>query len=362
MAISPTFGKSGIDSKPYGKTPDGKEVTIYHLTNKNGVKCSILDYGGIVASLEVPDREGKMADVVLGCKDLESYMKDSPYFGCITGRYCNRIANGKFSLKGKEYKLANNNGDHCLHGGNKGFDKQIWKAEASVKEEQPILTLKRRSPDMEEGFPGNLDVTVTYTLTNDNALRIDYDATTDKPTVVNLTNHSYFNLAGHDCGNSILAHQLKFNCDQFTPTNSTGIPTGELRNVKGTPFDFSSFQALGERIGKETEQLKFGIGYDHNYVINGKPGELLLAAQVLEPVSGRMLEVHSTDAGIQLYTGNYLDGSFKGKDEAVYEHRFGFCLEDQRFPDSPNQEKFPTATLERVEKYKKTTIYKFSTQ
>ena len=352
-------GAPSISNKSFGDL-DGKPVTQYTLTNAAGLSADILDLGGIVARLSVPDRDGKMADVVLGCKDVASYMEDSPYFGCITGRYANRIAKGKFTLDGKTYSLATNNDVNHLHGGEVGFNKKIWTAKATVTDGTPTLTLSYDSPDGEEGYPGTLKSVVTYSLTKDNGLKIQYQATTDKATVLNLTHHGYWNLAGHDSGKTVLDHELQLMCDAFTPTDATAIPTGEIRKVAGTPFDFTAPHKIGERIEAKDEQITFGKGYDHNYVINGDAGKLRLVARVHEPTGGRIMEMLSDDHGVQFYTGNFLDGSFTGKDGQVYQQRQGFCLECQRHPDTPNQPTFPTATLKPGETYNKTTIYKFS--
>ena len=352
--------KMSITEKPFGKTEDGTEVTLYTLKNESGMTVSITNYGGIVTSIVVPDRNGKPGDVACGYDSVEDYIAGSPYFGCITGRYANRIAKGKFSLDGKEYTLAVNNGPNHLHGGEKGFDKKVWKATPKSTEKAVSLKLTYTSPDGEEGYPGNLDCTVTYSVPKDqNALRISYKATTDKATPVNLTNHTYFNLAGHGAGTH-LKHSVMINADKFTPTDETGIPTGELAAVKDTPFDFTKPHKIGARIEAEHEQIKFGKGYDHNWVINQeKPGEMTLAARVVEPTSGRVLEVRTTEPGIQFYTGNYLDGSNVGKSDKKYEHRYAFCLETQKYPDSPNQKGFPSSILKPGETYKQVCVYKF---
>ena len=341
---------------------EGKPVSQYTLTNANGVTAEILDLGGIVSRLRVPDRDGKMGDVVFGCKDVASYMEDSPYFGCITGRYANRIAKGKFTLDGKTYTLAVNNGPNHLHGGEVGFNKKIWKAAATVESGVPTLKLEYVSPDGEEGYPGSLSTVVTYSLTEDNGLKIHYKATTDKATVINLTHHGYWNLSGHDSGKTILDHELQLHCDAFTPTDETAIPLGEIRKVAGTPFDFTKSHRIGARIGAENQQITYGKGYDHNFVINGEAGTLRPVAKVFDPASGRVMEVLSSDHGVQLYTGNFLDGSFEGKDGQTYQARQGLCLECQRHPDSPNQPGFPSAVLKPGETYEKTTVYRFSTQ
>ena len=348
-----------IQKEIFGKTQQGVQVDLYTLTNANGVVAKITNYGAIVVSLEVPDRKGKMADVVLGYDTLAEYIKDTPYFGAIVGRYGNRIAKGKFTLDGVEYKLATNNGENHLHGGIVGFDKVVWDAEPIKQADAVGLKLTYLSKDGEEGYPGNLTSTVCYYLTNDNELKIEYKATTDKATPINLTHHSYFNLAGQGTCD-ILAHQLMINADRFTPVDATLIPTGELRAVKGTTFDFTKPTPIGDRIDQDDEQLKFGKGYDHNFVLNSSDGSLALAARVTEPTSGRIMEVYTTEPGIQFYSGNFLDGSNVGKGGKVYKHRYGFCLETQHFPDSPNKPDFPSVTLKPGEKYTCTTVYKFS--
>lgn len=350
-----------LEKQPFGTTEDGTAIDRYTLSNANGMKVQITNYGGIVTSILVPDKNGKLADVVLGYNNLAGYLKNNPYFGCIVGRYGNRIARGKFKIDDKEYSLATNNGPNHLHGGIKGFDKVVWTAKEIRSQENVGLELSYRSNDGEEGYPGNLAVTVAYTLTNDNALRIDYQATTDQPTICNLTNHSYFNLK--DAGATpILDHELLLDADYFTPVDSTLIPTGKLQPVEGTPFDFRTPTAIGARIDAEDEQIRFGRGYDHNFVLNGQPGTLRRVGKLSEPTSGRVLEVWTTEPGIQFYSGNFLDGSITGKNGTVYQFRHGLCLETQHYPDSPNQPDFPTTILKPGEKYQTTTIYKFSIQ
>ncbi len=351
-----------IEKAPFGKTKDGHAVDLYTLTNDKGANVKIATYGGTVVSINVPDKAGKLGDVALGFDNIPDYESKSPYFGCITGRYANRIAKGKFSIDGKEYILATNNGPNHLHGGEKGFDKCMWKANTVEEDDKVSLVLTYTSKDGEEGYPGTLSNKVTYTWDNDNALRIDYASTTDKPTVINLTNHTYFNLAGEGKGD-ILGHELTLNCDRYTPTDETAIPLGKLDPVKGTPFDFTKAHTIGKRINNDNQQLKWGKGYDHNFVINQKkPGELTLAATVHEPKSGRVLEVHTDQPGIQLYTGNFLDGSFSGKSGKPYKYRNAFCLETQVYPDSPNQKGFPNAVLRPGKKYSHVCIYKFATK
>ena len=348
--------KLQIKKEPFGRTTDQEEVDLYTLSNSKGVEVRIMTYGGTVVSLKVPDRGGKLGDVVLGYDDLEGYLKNNPYFGSIIGRYANRIAKGRFSLNGRQYVLAQNNGENHLHGGIKGFDKVVWKATEVQGSDSVGLSLSYVSKDGEEGYPGNLSVTVVYTLTENNDLRIDYSATTDQDTVVNLSHHSYFNLAGDG---SILNHSLMINADRFTPVDKTLIPTGELRSVKGTPMDFTRSTAVGGRIDQSYEQLTLGGGYDHNWVLNRSGRGLSLAARLTEPTSGRTMEVFTTEPGIQFYTGNFLDGSITGKGGRVYNKRHGLCLETQHFPDSPNKSKFPSTVLKRGQSFASTTVYRF---
>ena len=355
------FGGMKADSvkkEDFGKA-DGRTVEIYTLTNRRGVEAKIITYGGAVVSLKVPDRKGKLEDVVLGYDHLDDYLKGTSYFGALIGRYGNRIGNGRFTLNGIEYKLATNNGANHLHGGPKGFDKVIWTAKPLEVKNGVALALTYLSRDGEEGYPGNLSLAVTYTVTDNNELKISYSATTDKDTIVNLTHHSYFNLAGHTSGD-ILNHQLMIDADRFTPNDAGSIPTGELRSVKGTPFDFTKATAIGERIGNDDEQIKFGKGYDHNWVLNGKMGTLRPVAKVFEPTTGRVLEVWTTEPGLQFYSGNFLDGSQIGKGGKAYQRRSGLCLESQHYPDSPNKPAFPSTILRKGSKYQTTTIYKFS--
>jgi aldose 1-epimerase len=351
--------KASIKKQPFGRTDDGHKVDLYTLTNANGLVARITNYGGTVTELWVPDRNGKPGDILLGFDNLKDYEEKSPYFGCIIGRYGNRIGNAEFTLDGKEYKLAANDGKNTLHGGNKGFDKVVWDAKPIMTANGPALKLHYLSKDMEEGYPGNLDVTVTYTLTNDNELKIDYMATTDKPTVCNLTNHNYYNLDGQGNGD-ILGQILMINADHYTPVDSGLIPTGVIAPVKGTPFDFTKPTAIGARINNDNTQLKYGKGYDHNWVLNKKDEEMSLAATVYAPQTGRVLTIYTNEPGIQFYSGNFLDGTITGKDGKVYKHRYAFCLETQHFPDSPNKPNFPSTTLRPGETYKTTTINKFS--
>jgi len=351
-----------VTKQDYGKTSTGEFVYLYTLQNSHGLEAKITNYGGILVSLKVPDRNGRFGDVVLGFNDLESYLtKNDPYMGALIGRYGNRIAKGRFTLDGVEYKLAVNNGENHLHGGLKGFDKVVWTGREIKTGTSPAVALTYLSKDGEEGYPGNLSVRVVYTLTNENELKIEYTATTDKDTVLNLTHHSYFNLAGEGNGD-ILNHLVSINAKQFVPTDAGSIPTGELKNVAGTPFDFLNPTAIGARINQDDEQLKFGNGYDHTWVIDGKPGTMRVAATAYEPTSGRIMRVLTTEPGMQFYTGNFLNGTLTGKSGKVYARRTGFCFETQHYPDSPNQPSFPTTTLKKGQTYKSTTIYRFSTK
>jgi aldose 1-epimerase len=345
----------GIQKQAFGRLADGKEADLYTLTNAKGMEVKITNFGGNVVSVLAPDKNGKTADVVMGYDSLKGYEANPTFFGSIIGRYANRIAGGSFKLEGKTVRLPQNDGSNYLHG---NFHKALWQAREIPGTDSVGLELKYDSPDGELGFPGSLAATVVYTLNNQNELRIDYTATTDKATVVNLTNHSYFNLAGEGSGD-ILGHELRIFADQMTPVNDKLIPTGELKAVVGTPFDFTSSHAIGERIGEKNQQLEFGKGYDHNFVLNPQGQGLFLAARAEEPASGRVLEVLTTEPGIQFYCGNFLDG-IKGKGGKAYNYRTGFCLETQHFPDSPNQPSFPSTTLKPGEEYKTTTVYKFS--
>jgi aldose 1-epimerase len=349
---------TGVRKMTFGKTADGTAVDLFILTNANGMKAKVMTYGAILTELDVPDRDGKIADVVLGFDSLEGYLGKHPHFGATVGRVANRIAKGKFTLKGKTYTLAVNNGPNALHGGKKGFDKVVWKGEPLQEAGGPAVRFTYRSPDGEEGYPGNLTVTVTYTLTNDNGLKIDYRATTDKATPVNLTNHSYFNLAGPASGD-ILGHEVMLAADKYTPVDDTLIPTGEIKPVKGTPLDFTHSTKIGTRIG----QLKGDPGgYDHNFILNKDGKGLTRAARVDEPKTGRVLEMFTTEPAVQFYTGNFLDGSIRGRAGVVYKKQQGFCLEAQHYPDSVNHPNFPSIILEPGKTYTQTTIYKFSTK
>ena len=364
VAMSLAFGgpadkELGTKKMSFGKTRDGHAVDLYTLTNANGVVVTITNYGGTVVSLKTPDRHGKFADVVLGFDNLDGYLGDEPYFGALVGRYGNRIAKGRFTLDGHEYHLAQNNNGNSLHGGLKGFDKRVWTPKDISTKELPAIELTYLSKDGEEAYPGNLSMKVTYSLTPKNELKIDYTATTDKDTVLNLTNHSYFNLAGEGQGD-ILSHVMMINADRTTPVDATLIPTGELKSVAGTPFDFRKPTAIGARINDNDEQLNFGKGYDHNFVLNHKGSALSLSARVTEPSSGRVLEVLTAEPGLQFYTGNFLDGTIHGKGGKVYGRRAAFCMETQHFPDSPNHPKFPSTELKPGQKYHTVTIYRFS--
>jgi aldose 1-epimerase len=358
----------GADSKmqkqDFGKLSDGQSADLYTLANKHGMEVSITNFGAAVVSLKVPDKAGKSGDVVLGLNNAGEYQAGKAYFGAIVGRYGNRIAHGQFSLDGKTYTLAKNNGENSLHGGTVGFSGHLWSAKDVSSAAGQALELTYVSKDGEEGYPGNLTIHVTYSVpANENALKIEYAATTDKDTVLNPTNHSYFNLAGQGNGDN-LKHELVIHASRFTPVNSTLIPTGELKKVAGTPFDFTKQTAIGARIDANDEQLKFGKGYDHNWVLDKKAGSTgpALAVEVYEPTSGRVMNVLTTEPGVQFYTGNFLDGTVKGKEGKVYGYRSALCLETQHFPDSPNHKDFPTTELKPGQKFHSITIYKFSTK
>jgi len=348
--------------QPFGTTADGTQVFLYTLKNHSGMEAKITNYGGIVVSLRVPDKAGKFDDVVLGYESLAGYLKETPYFGALIGRYGNRIARGKFTLDGKEYSLATNNGKNHLHGGLRGFDKVVWTADQVETPAGPSLVLKYLSLDGEEGYPGNLRVQAIYTVTEANELAVEFSATTDKPTVVNLTHHSYFNLAGATSPTTILNHVMMIDADRFTPIDSDLIPTGELRDVAGTPMDFRNPTPIGARIDAANEQLRFGLGYDHNWVLNKKEPGMRLAARVEEPTTGRVLEVLTTEPGMQFYSGNFLNGTLTGKSGKVYVYRYGFCMEPQHFPDSPNKPAFPTVVLNPGQTYANRIMYRFLTE
>jgi len=361
-----TGSSAEIEKQDFGVTPNGDSVDLYTLTNDTGVTMQVTNYGGIITSLRVPDRDSNLEDVVLGFDSLACYTSDAyrsakPYFGALIGRYGNRIADGAFTLDGETYTLATNDGPNHLHGGHRGFDRVVWNAEPVARDDGVGLVLRYTSPDGEEGYPGRLDVEVTYTLTNDNEVAFDYRATTTEATPVNLTQHSYFNLDGHGDG-PILDHELMIDADRFTPVDSTLIPTGERRSVEGTPFDFREPTPIGARIDADNQQLEYGNGYDHNFVLANRPAApLRLAARVYEPDTGRLMTVRTTEPGMQFYSGNVLDGTLTGKGE-TYERRGGLALETQHFPDAPNQPEFPSTVLRPGEEYRTRTVYRFSTR
>jgi aldose 1-epimerase len=352
-----------VQSSPFGNTKDGQPITRYVLTNQKGIEAVVINYGATLQSLRVPDRSGKSEDIVLGYDDVTSYEDGKAFFGGTIGRYGNRIAAGQFTLDGTRFQVPKNDGPNSLHGGTIGFNKRVWTAVDRSTSNAQVLQLSYTSPDGEQGYPGTLQVSVTYTLLDEsNELRIDYSATTDKDTVLNLTNHSYFNLTGRPT-EKILDHQLTLHAAKFTPVDATLIPTGELRAVQGTPFDFATPTAIGARINQDNEQLKFGKGYDHNWVLDGKRGGgLAVAAEVFEPSSGRVLEVSTTEPGIQFYSGNFLDGTARGKGGVPYGYRTGLCLETQHYPDSPNHKDFPSTELKAGKTYHSTTVLRFSTR
>jgi aldose 1-epimerase len=343
---------------PFARTADDKLVDLITLRNRNGIEVKVLTYGGIIMSLKTPDKSGAIDDIVLGFDDLPSYETKSPYFGCIIGRYGNRIAKGKFSLEGTTYTLATNNPPNHLHGGNKGWDKVVWAFDTFNNAKGSGVILTHTSKDGDEGYPGTVKAKVTYTLNEQNQLIVDYEATTDKATVINLTQHSYFNLAGTKA-NDILGHELMLNAGQYTPVDATLIPTGQLTNVEGTPFDFRTSTAIGARIGATDKQIEYGKGYDHNWVLTRTGAGLSEAARVVEPITGRTMTIATTEPGIQFYSGNFLDGKLNGKGGRQYPHRAGFCLETQHYPDSPNHANFPSTTLKPGETYKSQTVFTF---
>jgi aldose 1-epimerase len=340
----------------FGMLPDGKEVSRFTLRNSRGIEVSVINYGGIITSLLVPDKNGVPDDVVLGYDSLTSYVKSSPYFGALIGRYGNRIGNGKFKIDGKEYSLPLNDGPNHLHGGIQGFDKVFWDVQAGA--DSTSLSLTYKSVDGEQGYPGNLDIVVRYSLTENNELKIDYKAVTDKKTIINLTQHSYFNLAGSK-SKTILEHDLMIAADAFLPVDKTLIPTGEVKKVEGTPFDFRQATKIGRRIEDKNEQLTYGRGYDHCWVLNNSDGTLRSVATLSDSLSGRVMEVYTTEPGLQFYSGNFLDGTLTGKGGARYNFRSGLCLETQHYPDSPNKKNFPNVFLSPGETYQSTTVYKF---
>lgn len=346
-----------IATTPFGKLPGGEAVTQYTLVNKNGVEMKVINYGAIITALKTPDKNGVLEDIVLGFDSLSSYLAGTPYFGAVVGRYGNRIANGKFTIDGTTYSVAQNNNGQHLHGGLVGYDKVFWNAEEVESAEGTALKLSYVSKDMEEGYPGNLTISVVYTLTDANELKIDYRAVTDKKTVVNLTQHSYFNLTGN-VKRDILDHEVVIHADKLVPVNKVLIPTGKLQDVTNTPFDFRTATKVGARINVKDEQLANGLGYDHCWVLSSSDS-LKLAASVYEPTSGRYMEVRTTEPGIQFYCGNFLDGTLVGKGGVTYKHRYGLCLETEHFPDSPNQATYPSVVLSPGEAYATTTIYTF---
>ena len=351
--------KPVVTRQPFGTAPNGHRVEVFTLTNASGMEVQVLTYGAIVKSIRVPDRRGQFADVVLGYDSMEGYATNPPYLGALVGRYANRVGNAQFTLDGKTYKLAANNNGNSLHGGLKGFDKVVWNAMPFEKYGDPGVVMTYGSPDGDEGYPGKLSMRVMFTLTQKNELTIDYTASTDKPTVINLTHHDYFNLAGEGSG-SALAHVLMINADQYSPVEANMIPLAQPASVAGTPFDFRKPTPIGARIDMDDPQLKIGSGYDHNFIINRKANDLVLAARVEEPNSGRVLEVRTTEPGVQLYSANHLD--LAGKSGHAYKKRDAFCLETQHFPDSPNKPSFPTTTLRPGEQFHSTTVYAFSTK
>ncbi len=358
-AADSTTQSASISETAFGNLPDGTAVSLYALRNTKGTEMLVTNYGGIITSIKTADRNGVIEDIVLGYDSLEGYIKAPSFFGALVGRYGNRIAKAKFTLDGKTYTLAANNGENHLHGGLKGFDKVVWQATPSTTPDGAVLKLTYLSKDMEEGYPGNLSVEVTYTLTNDNELKIAYQATTDNKTVVNLTNHSYFNLSGNT-RRDILGHTVSLAASKFLPVDAGLIPTGELKDVKGTPFDFTTPTVVGLRINNDDPQLKVGIGYDHCWVFDKEPNTLAPVATVYDSISGRHMEMYTTEPATQFYTGNFLNGKVTGKFNTVYNQRYGLCLETQHFPDSPNKPGFPTVVLNPGEVYKTETIYKFS--
>lgn len=350
-----------ISSSPFGKLPDGTEVSLFTLTNSKGMTMKVMNYGGVITSLTAPDKNGNLEDVVLGYDSLSGYLKSSPYFGALIGRYGNRIGKGKFSLEGKEYQLPQNNNGNNLHGGPNGFDKRFWNIEEYAVNNGAALKLTYVSKDLEEGFPGTLNTQVIYHLTDNNELKIFYEATTDKPTVINLTQHTYFNLSGNSKAD-ILQQELFLDADKFVPVDKTLIPTGELKNVSETPFDFKTPTAIGSRIDKKDQQLEFGLGYDHCWALNTNGDTSKVAATLHDPASGRVMSVKTSEPGIQFYSGNFLDGTITGKFNTVYKQRYGLCLETEHFPDSPNKKNFPPVVLKPGETYRTQTMYTFTTK
>jgi len=351
-----------VTQEAFGSTPAGETVELFSMTNANGIEIQVISYGGTIISLKTPDRDGNLGDIVLGYDNLQAYLDGSPYFGSIIGRYGNRIGGAEFTLDGEAHSLAANDGVNHLHGGTVGFDKVVWAGEPFENESGVGVMFRYTSPDGEEGYPGTLEMEVTYTLTPSDELLVDYMATTDQATPVNLTQHSYFSLK--DAGASdILGHELMIAADGFTPVDATLIPTGEIASVEGTPFDFTAPHTIGERIGSNHTQIGFGGGYDHNWVLNGTQADgMTLAARVSEPTTGRTLEILTTEPAIQFYSGNFLDGTLTGKGGVAYQHRTGFCLETQHYPDSPNQPDFPSTILRPGEEYNTRTVFRFGTE
>lgn len=349
-----------LSTEPFGKMPDGAPITRYTLQNDHDITVAMINFGGIITTLQTPDRDGQVDDIVLGFDTLQEYIEHNPFFGCIAGRYANRIANGRFALDGVIHQLATNNGPNHLHGGLRGFDKVVWEATGAQAANEVSVQLHYLSPDGEENYPGTLSVTVTYTLNNQNQLIVNYRVTTDQPTILNLTNHTYFNLAG---SGSILDHQIHIDADRYTPVSESLIPTGELADLTNTPFDFRTARSIGERINHSHEQLRFGGGYDHNWVLNSSSatntGAITATITVTEPTSGRRLDVATTQPGVQFYTGNMMPDRLPGKDGQLYSKRTGFCLETQHFPDSPNQPHFPSTLLRPGETFNETTTFTF---
>jgi aldose 1-epimerase len=360
-AQAPSMKKASVVRAPFGQLADGSPVEIFTLTNANGVEVRTMPYGAVIVSLRVPDRAGRIDDVVLGFDTLDGYLARTTYFGAVVGRYGNRIAKGQFTLDGRSYQLATNNGPNHLHGGVKGFDKQLWHAEPFDRDGRVGVAYTLTSADGDQGYPGTLNVKVTYTLSPANELTVEYEGTTDRSTVINLTQHSFFNLAGDGSGD-ILGHKLTLDADRFTPVDATLIPTGEPAPLDGTPFDFRQPATIGARIDADHPQLRHGTGYDHNWVINGSPGTLRHAARVEDPSTGRTLDVSTTEPGVQFYAGNFLDGTITGKSGHVYKRRAGLCLETQHFPDSPNKPQFPSTVLRPGETYRSRTVFTFGVE
>ena len=356
-----SMNNATVRSDPFGTTPDGRAVELFTLTNAHGIEVRAMTYGATIVSIKTPDRDGHLGDIALGFDSLSGYLTESPYFGAVVGRYGNRIAKGRFTLDGTIYHLATNNGPNHLHGGVKGFDKEVWTGVPFQSDSGVGVAFSYTSPDGEEGYPGTLSAHVRYTLTNDDQLVVNYEATTDKATPLNLTQHTYFNLTGN-ASRDILDHEIQIDADSMTPVDSTLIPTGVIAPVEGTPFDFRTPTAIGARIGQDNEQLKFAGGYDHNFVLRRSGPGLVPAAHVVDPTSGRTLDVLTTQPGLQFYSGNFLDGTIKGKGGQVYGHRFGFCLETQHYPDSPNHPNFPSTILRPGEEYQSTTVFRFGVE